>query len=110
MRGFPSSSPVIVFVLALLPAFVLTEAVASDPASARNNEIRATFQRQVPCPSNQRSSGPCPGFEVAHVRPLCEGGSNTVGNLQWQALPRVMQGQPERSNALIPLTPLAPCS
>ena len=110
MRDFPSSSSIIVFVLALLPACVLAEAAAGDPASARDSEIRATFQRQVPCPSNQRSSGPCPGFEVAHVRALCEGGSNTVGNLQWQALPLVKPGQPERSTGLTPLTPLAPCS
>lgn len=114
MRGFPSSPSIIVLVLALVPACVLAQSSAGDPApvrdAVRDSEIRATFQRQVPCPSNQRSSGPCPGFEVMHVRPLCSGGSNTVGNLQWQALPPLKPGQPERSAALTALTPPAPCS
>lgn len=97
-----------VFFLAFAPLPVQAQDVARDPA--RDLEIRATFQRQVPCPSNQRSNGPCPGYEVTYVRPLCSGGSNTVGNLQWQALMPGKPVQPAQADRSAPSITILPCS
>lgn len=56
--------------------------MASD-ADARDRSVRAEFVRQVPCPATGKTSGPCPGYEVDHITPMCRGGPDTVANLQW---------------------------
>ena len=53
---------------------------------SRDPGARRAFQKTHPCPSTGRTSGPCPGFVVDHVRPLCAGGSDTPANMQWQSL------------------------
>ena len=88
--------------LGLLLVLLFAPLAFSAQDTARYAEIRSTFQRQVPCPSTQRSSGPCPGYEVTYVRPLCSGGADTVGNLKWQAVPPAKPGGhpvPERATA-----------
>jgi hypothetical protein len=42
------------------------------------------FKRANACPSTGLRDGPCPGFVVDHVQPLCAGGSDRAENLQWQ--------------------------
>jgi hypothetical protein len=50
----------------------------------RSREVTREFQRSNPCPSTGKRSGACPGYVKDHVRALCDGGSDSVGNMQWQ--------------------------
>ncbi|WP_242499952.1 HNH endonuclease signature motif containing protein [Methylibium sp. Pch-M] len=50
---------------------------------ARSRAVRAEFQRQTPCPSTGATRGACPGHQADHVQPLCAGGKDEPGNLQW---------------------------
>ena len=63
--------------LLLLATAPLVSAEARDPAQVR--EFRAAH----PCPATGRTRGPCRGYEVDHVTPLCAGGADRGFNLQW---------------------------
>ena len=54
------------------------------PADARDRSVPQQFQRMHPCPSTGRTTGACPGYVRDHIVPLCRGGPDTVGNMQWQ--------------------------
>ena len=54
---------------------------------ARSAVARAAFQRAHPCPSTGAARGPCPGYVVDHIKPLCAGGADSPRNMQWQTLP-----------------------
>lgn len=41
------------------------------------------FKLQNPCPSTRLGFGPCPFYEIDHVRPLARGGCDQPTNLQW---------------------------
>ena len=45
-------------------------------------EVRV-FRAAHPCPATGRVRGPCPGFAVDHVEPLCAGGDDLARNMQW---------------------------
>ncbi len=62
--------------LALAPAL----ATAGEP---RSLEVKHELQRQHPCPSTGRTTGPCPGYIKDHVVPLACGGPDDPANLQW---------------------------
>lgn len=49
----------------------------------RNSEVLREFQRQTPCPATQSTTGPCPGWQIDHIEPLCAGGADRLENLQW---------------------------
>lgn len=51
---------------------------ARDPAQVR------AFRNVHPCPSTLKTDGPCPGYVVDHIVPLCFGGADTPDNMQWQ--------------------------
>ena len=51
---------------------------------ARSGAARAAFQRANPCPSTGRPAGPCAGYVVDHIVPLCAGGADAPVNMQWQ--------------------------
>jgi len=53
---------------------------------ARRESARAAFMREHPCPCTGRSSGPCPGYVVDHIRALKHGGADTPSNMQWQTV------------------------
>ena len=57
---------------------------AAAPANARDPAERAAFVRQHHCPSTGKPRGPCPGWVVDHIVPLCAGGVDAPGNMQWQ--------------------------
>jgi hypothetical protein len=46
--------------------------------------VTEAFQRQHPCPSTGRTTGPCPGYIKGPVRPLECGGADAPSNMQWQ--------------------------
>lgn len=51
----------------------------------RNESVRRDFQRLNPCPFNGERRGPCPGYVVDHINPLCAGGADAIENMQWQS-------------------------
>ena len=55
-------------------------------ALPRSAAERLAFIRENPCPATGLRRGACPGFEVDHVRPLCAGGEDSRGNMQWIAV------------------------
>lgn len=61
--------------LALLAAVV--------DAEARDRAVPREYKRLHPCPATGLRSGPCPGWQIDHVRPLKCGGADHVRNLQW---------------------------
>jgi hypothetical protein len=63
-------------ILALLLAL---PALAGD----RNPAKRAAFIRENPCPATLKKRGPCPGWHVDHILPLCAGGADAPENMQW---------------------------
>ena len=52
----------------------------------RSPAQRAAFMRHHPCPATGRSRGACPGYVVDHIEPLCAGGPDNPGNMQWQTV------------------------
>lgn len=53
-------------------------------AAPRSHTAVAEFKRLQPCPATGQARGPCPGWVVDHVQPLCAGGPDTSSNMQWQ--------------------------
>lgn len=60
--------------------------LSSFAADARDPAMRAAFVRENPCPANGATRGPCPGYVVDHVDPLCNGGRDHPSNMQWQTV------------------------
>lgn len=54
-----------------------------NQAAPRDHSERAYFQKQNPCPANGLHRGPCPGWQIDHIKPLCAGGKDRVRNMQW---------------------------
>ena len=65
---------------------VLCALTFSTAADARSAAERKAFHRSNPCPSTGKTSGSCPGYVVDHIVPLCAGGADNPGNMQWQEL------------------------
>lgn len=68
--------------LASLLAMLLFGA-AEPHAAERDAAAKAAFRRDNPCPANDHSRGPCPGWQVDHIQPLCAGGQDHPDNMQW---------------------------
>lgn len=72
-----------------LSAIAVLALSISSPAFAkihRSSSAKAEFKRQQPCPSTGRPRGACPGYIIDHVVPLCAGGPDDPGNMQWQTV------------------------
>jgi hypothetical protein len=52
--------------------------------ASRSHAAIAAFKRQQPCPGTGRASGPCSGWTIDHIEPLCAGGADDPSNMQWQ--------------------------
>jgi len=52
----------------------------------RSVAAKDAFKREHPCPSTSRTSGPCPGYVIDHVKPLACGGLDDPSNMQWQTV------------------------
>lgn len=73
------------FIVAHMAAFgALSCITASAPGAERSAVARADFMRAAPCPVTGLSRGPCPGYVMDHVIPLCAGGADHPSNMQWQ--------------------------
>ncbi len=57
-----------------------TPSGAKLPRSAA--EVLA-FKRHNPCPATGLRRGRCPGYQVDHIVPLCNGGIDARSNMQW---------------------------
>ncbi len=58
----------------------------SDGKIKRSASVVRQFKKQNPCPANGNTKGPCPGYVVDHIHPLCHCGDDAVYNMQWQNL------------------------
>lgn len=62
--------------------------IAVSPAPTFAKQQRSTVERHAfvksnPCPATGHARLPCPGYQIDHVAPLCAGGADHRGNLQW---------------------------
>lgn len=64
---------------------MLAAAVAIAPPPRTAAAVRQ-FRREHACPVTGRHRGPCPGYEVDHITPLCAGGADAPANMQWLAV------------------------
>lgn len=53
--------------------FASTFVSTAEARIPRSSAAVAEFKRQNPCPINSARRGPCPGYEVDHIGPLCAG-------------------------------------
>jgi hypothetical protein len=58
--------------------------ILATPVHARDPKQVAAFRKLKPCPSTKKATGPCPDWVVDHIVPLCWGGDDLPGNMQWQ--------------------------
>lgn len=56
----------------------------SSVADARDSSQVRKFKKMNPCPATGKASGPCVGFVIDHVTPLCLNGADRPDNMQWQ--------------------------
>jgi hypothetical protein len=59
---------------------------AAEAKTQRSAAVAREFQRLHPCPATGSLRGACPGYVRDHVVPLCAGGADAVGNMQWQTV------------------------
>lgn len=71
-------------VLMLLASFFM--AIPTAAALPRSAAAKAAFRHAHLCPATALSRGPCPGWVVDHVVPLCAGGPDRPDNMQWQTV------------------------
>lgn len=76
---------------------LLAVAVAAQ-AAPRSAAARAEFKRLQPCPATGQRRGPCPGYVIDHIQPLCAGGADAPANMQWQTVADAREkGRAERA-------------
>ena len=51
----------------------------------RSTSAKHAFEASQPCPATGRTSGPCKGYVIDHVKPLACGGADAPSNMQWQS-------------------------
>lgn len=66
----------------LAASALVTSAAIAQPIQRSQAEVRA-FRAENPCPATGRRSGPCKGWAVDHIKPLCSGGLDKPSNMQW---------------------------
>lgn len=71
--------------LRLLLALSLLIPFTADAKLPRSASARADFKRTNPCPSTGDRRGPCPGYMIDHIIPLCADGPDHPANMQWQS-------------------------
>jgi 5-methylcytosine-specific restriction endonuclease McrA len=61
----------------------VTPARDKDGKIKRDPAKRRAFMKSNPCPVTGQTTGACPGWEVHHVVPLYQGGTDEPSNMQW---------------------------
>jgi hypothetical protein len=56
---------------------------AAGPQITRSRAEVAAFRLAASCPATGQVRGACRGWQVDHIVPLCAGGLDTRGNMQW---------------------------
>ncbi|MCL2831386.1 MAG: HNH endonuclease [Betaproteobacteria bacterium] len=68
----------------LLAVFlILFLAPDAGAAQKRSAKAKAEFRKLHPCPATGKTKGKCPGYQIDHIIPLCSGGADHSGNMQW---------------------------
>lgn len=67
-------------------ALILCLPLLAYAAQHRSTAVKHAFQREHPCPSTGKRRGACHGWVKDHIKPLCAGGPDAVGNMQWQTI------------------------
>jgi hypothetical protein len=76
-----------------------SQTIASRPTQPSSSGIQRTAQGRIErsaaakhafeasqrCPATGRTSGPCKGYVIDHVKPLACGGTDAPSNMQWQS-------------------------
>lgn len=75
--------PIALLLLTLGAAFTAPVVDAKQP---RSQKAKNEFKVRHPCPATGNSRGSCPGYVIDHIVPLCAGGKDAPGNMQWQTL------------------------
>ena len=60
--------------------------IFASTAGARSKAQIDAFRKENPCPITGHTRGPCQGYIVDHVTPLCAGGADHPSNMQWQTV------------------------
>jgi hypothetical protein len=60
--------------------WALKQTTLSDP----HRDAEVAFMKRHPCPANGNTRGECPGYVITLGKPLCAGGIDRPGNMQWQ--------------------------
>lgn len=71
---------------AALAVILALGAASADAKTKRSAHAKAEFKRMQPCPATGKSRGACPGWVIDHIHPLCKGGADAPGNMQWQTV------------------------
>ena len=66
----------------ILAIAVATFVASADAGTFRCATAKAEFKRLRPCPATGQARGPCPGYVVDHIIPLCAGGPDRPDNMQ----------------------------
>jgi hypothetical protein len=56
----------------------------ADAGTPRSEAAVRAFKKANPCPVAASTTHSCPGYVVDHIIPLCGGGIDAPGNMQWQ--------------------------
>lgn len=70
----------------MIAAISVCISVSCHAKTKRSSAAKAEFKRQHPCPSNGNRKGPCKGYVIDHITPLCAGGPDRPSNMQWQTV------------------------
>ena len=67
--------------IAVLPILLALSVTAF--AVPRDQVHTRSFRRDNPCPSTQKTTGPCPGYHMDHTKALMNRGKDDPKNMQW---------------------------
>ena len=84
MKPLELTRPLIVGLLLALPFCVSAK-------SHGQQSQKAAFRQANPCPANGGTTGECPGFVIAYIRPRACGGADTPDNMEWRTRDMVKQ-------------------
>lgn len=81
------------FTRTLIACLVLAAASGAQAKKGMHGDSsqRAAFRQANPCPSNGETTGTCPGFVIAYIRPRSCGGADSPENMHWQSVEMAKQ-------------------